>query len=126
MSPITVAFKVSVVGISFADTYPDNVYALERMLYDGWRWTEDEPLTAILVREPDNEYDPNAIAVHVPALGEHAHLGHVPRNVAARLAPQLDAGEQWQAGISEIRVHPDHPTNPGVTLVCVPAKVSAS
>jgi len=43
----------------------------------------------ILVREPDNKFDPNAIAVK--AWGKYP-LGYVPRYVAEALAPLLDAG----------------------------------
>ena len=47
-----------------------------------------------LRRDPGNEHDPDAIAVHV-AGGEQ--LGWVPREIAARLAPELDAGTAWSA-----------------------------
>jgi hypothetical protein len=41
-----------------------------------------------LEREPDNAFDPNAIAVYY---GD-THLGYVPRVHATELAPALDAG----------------------------------
>ena len=46
-----------------------------------------------LRREPDNEFDENAIAVDLPG-GEQ--LGYVPRDLAARLAGEVDA---WTAVI---------------------------
>lgn len=46
-----------------------------------------------LVREPDNQYDPNAIAVYLPErLYEGKQLGYLGRESAAVLAPKLDAG----------------------------------
>ena len=48
-----------------------------------------------LVREPDNEYDPNAIAIYSGrGVGP---LGYVNKQNAARLAKALDAGEAFAA-----------------------------
>lgn len=41
-----------------------------------------------LEREPNNQYDPNAISVHI----FQQCLGYCPRGVAAELAPLMDAG----------------------------------
>ena len=41
-----------------------------------------------VVREPNNQYDGNAIAVHV----YHQALGYLPRGFAAEVAPLMDAG----------------------------------
>jgi hypothetical protein len=46
-----------------------------------------------LRRDPGNEHDPNAIAVHAPDGGQQ--LGWVPREIAAELAPELDAGRPY-------------------------------
>ena len=43
--------------------------------------------TAVLVREPGNRYDPNAVAVHI----DGQCIGHLAREDAAELAPRLDA-----------------------------------
>ncbi|KAE8383217.1 SNF2 family N-terminal domain-containing protein [Aspergillus bertholletiae] len=42
----------------------------------------------ILRRQPENQYDPNAIRVE-NVMG--AQIGHIPRNMAAKLAPYMDA-----------------------------------
>jgi hypothetical protein len=47
-----------------------------------------------LRRDPGNPHDAGAIAVHVPG-GEQ--VGWVPRELAAQLAPELDAGQPWSA-----------------------------
>ena len=66
-----------------------------------------------LRRDPANEHDPNAIVVEVGA----AHLGFVPRDIAAELAPRLDAGEEWSAVIlREQRASPRDPRT-GVTML---------
>lgn len=115
-------FTVKVVGVSFRPAYPDNLYALdeafERSVLDN-----DEPLAAVLIREPDNEHDPNAIAVHVPALGdEWGHIGYLMRPVAERLAPALDSGETWQGEVVSVLIDPDYLDRPGISIKCARAQ----
>ena len=71
-----------------------------------------------LRRDPDNPHDPNAIAVDV-AGGEQ--VGWVPREVAAVLAPELDAGRPWAAIV--LREHRGSPRDPrtGLTMLLAPA-----
>ena len=72
-----------------------------------------------LRREPGNEHDPNAIAV-VTASG--AQAGWVPREVAAVVAPALDAGRPWAAIVlRERRASPRAPRD-GVTMLLAPAE----
>ena len=40
-----------------------------------------------LVREPSNQHDPNAIAVHTD---KHGHVGYIPRTNTADLGPAFD------------------------------------
>ncbi|HEX6652867.1 MAG TPA: HIRAN domain-containing protein [Thermoleophilaceae bacterium] len=69
-----------------------------------------------LRRDPGNEHDPNAIAVH--AGGEQ--VGWVPRELAAELAPRLDAGESWSAMVlREQRRSPRDPRH-GLTMLLAP------
>jgi hypothetical protein len=70
------------------------------------------PLT--LRRDPANAFDPNAIAVDT-ADGEQ--VGWVPREMAASIAPALDAGEPWSAVVlREQRASPREPRT-GVTML---------
>lgn len=60
------------------------------------RLRPDAPL--ILEREPTNKYDANAIKVCVRTTsGGARQLGHVSRQIAAHLAPLMDAGLEVQA-----------------------------
>jgi hypothetical protein len=71
-----------------------------------------------LRRDPGNEHDPNAIAVLV-AGGEQ--LGWVPREVAAVLAGDLDAGRPWSAIVlRERRTSPRDPRS-GLTMLLTAA-----
>jgi HIRAN domain len=72
-----------------------------------------------LRRDPDNEHDPNAIAVHARG-GEQ--LGFVPREIAEQLAPELDAGKPWAALVlREQRASPRDPRT-GLTMLLAPAE----
>jgi len=71
-----------------------------------------------LRRDAGNEHDANAIAV---ATGAGELLGFVPRELAAELAPALDAGERWSAVVlREQRASPRDPRI-GVTMLLAAA-----
>jgi HIRAN domain len=108
-------FTAKVVGVSFTAHYPENLHRLGRLL-EVSESQGVEGVTAVIVRNPDNEHDYNACEVHVPALGEWAMIGHLPALMAARLAPELDDGGTWQGQVVEVLVHPDHDDRPGITI----------
>jgi HIRAN domain len=67
-----------------------------------------------LRRDAGNEHDPNAIAVDLPG---GAQLGWVPRELAAELAAELDAGRPLAAvALREARPSPREPRT-GVTML---------
>jgi hypothetical protein len=103
-------FESSVVGVTFAPDYPQSVIQLEidHMMFGD----RDERMPALLIRNPDNEYDSNAIEVHSPGAGHI--IGHLPKALAMKLAPRLDAGEIWQAEFTEVRVSDEAPDRPGI------------
>jgi HIRAN domain len=75
-----------------------------------------------LRRDPSNEHDPNAVAV-LASGGEQ--LGWVPREVAAGLAADLDAGRPWSAVVlRERRASPRDPRS-GVTMLLAAADAIA-
>ncbi len=55
-------------------------------------------LAATLEREPQNQFDSNAIKVVV----DGKHIGYVPKYLAAKLAPRMDAGEAYAVTSVEI------------------------
>ena len=70
-----------------------------------------------LRRDAGNEHDPNAIAVHVRG---GKQLGWVPRELAADIAPQIDAGRTWSALVlREQRASPRDPLS-GLTMLLAP------
>jgi hypothetical protein len=72
----------------------------------------------VLRRDAANAFDANAIAVDTGA-GEQ--LGWVPREIAAELAGELDAGRPWSAVVlREQRASPRDPRT-GVTMLLAPA-----
>ncbi len=71
------------------------------------------PLT--LERDPENEHDANAIAVHPGDGGEQ--VGFVPREVATELAADIDAGTPWSAVVlRDQRASPRDPRT-GITML---------
>lgn len=109
-------FAAKVVGVSFVDAYPDNLLALDQTAATAEQ--RGERLAVVFVRNPDNQFDANAIEVHVPALGELGMLGHLTRPIAARLAPELDAGTPWRAEVEDVLIDPAHMDRPGISIRC--------
>jgi hypothetical protein len=72
-----------------------------------------------LRRDADNPHDPNAIAVHISGGGEQ--VGWVPREVAAELAPQLDAGRPWSAVVLREQRPSPRDERAGLTMLLAPA-----
>jgi HIRAN domain len=69
-----------------------------------------------LRRDPANEHDANAIMV----LAGGELIGFVPRELAAELAPELDAGRPWSAiALREQRTSPRDPRT-GLTMLLAP------
>jgi hypothetical protein len=68
-----------------------------------------------LRRDPENPHDPNAIAVDTADGSEQ--LGWVPREVAAEIAPDIDAGQAYAAVVlREQRRSPRDPRH-GLTML---------
>lgn len=108
------SFRATVVGVTFTPTYPNNLHTLEQMQMDADMM--GERLAVVIVRQPDNPYDANACEVHVPALGVEAFVGHLTRPLAARLAPELDAGAKWRGSVVFVKIHDEHQDRPGLEI----------
>ncbi len=63
-----------------------------------------EDLTVTLEREPDNQYDSNAIriVVHIKPIHRQTVIGYVPKQAANLLAKVLDKGIQVKAALVQI------------------------
>lgn len=73
-------YNIKVAGPSFTQPVLDKLYPLD--------W---EHINILLLREPENEYDSNAIKV----LANGEGIGYIPRMVAVPLAQQLDSGVEF-------------------------------
>jgi hypothetical protein len=100
-------FRCRVVGVSFAEDYPDCLYRL--------RETEPGFREGSFIREPDNEHDPNAIAL----LCGGRKVGHLPRLVAKRYAPEIDAGARYVVSDYDVLIDQDHDDRPGLVIEAV-------
>ena len=77
----------------------------------------------MLRRDAGNPHDEHAVAVDLPG-GEQ--LGWVPRELAAEIAPELDAGTPWSAVmLREQRRSPRDPRT-GVTMLLAPGRGRAA
>lgn len=109
-------FSAKVVGVSFVPGYPDNLHRLSAASDEARRL--GEPLAVVLKRNPKNQYDPNAIEVHVPSLGDGGFIGHLTRPIVARMALEMDAGDVWGAEVGDVLIDPDHMDRPGISINC--------
>jgi hypothetical protein len=105
-------FTVKLVGMTFLDGYPQNLHLLHKAGTLRGQGVEGLPL--VLIRNPDNPVDSNAIQVHSPTIDQM--LGHLPAFLAAKLAPCLDDGETWLAEVDTVLIDPDHTTKPGLLV----------
>lgn len=97
--------RIRLAGVSFVDTYPANLLALVDIL-------RDEPMPLEIVRDPGNKFDPQAISIRLN--GEH--LGFIPKDLAATIAPQIDAGALYAADAMYVAVSPDNPDRLGLEI----------
>jgi hypothetical protein len=99
------AFITKVVGVTYTPNYPRWVEIL--MSWCGDR--EREQIAGVLIRNPSNPHDENAIEVHVPAL--ESCVGFLPTRLAAYIAPKLDEGWRPIVEVWAVRnlVDPEYP-----------------
>jgi hypothetical protein len=102
---MSIVLTAKVVGLTFGNNYPSNIYKIAKRFAMG-----DDSIT--LVREPNNEVDKNAIAVH----DGDSPIGHVPRKIAELISPQMDAGVQWFASVDSIIVSQENVNQPGIKI----------
>jgi hypothetical protein len=105
------------VGVSFVD--PDNrkrkllrELCEARGLVNPGELDHPETIAVVILRNPDNKFDSNACEVHVPLL--EGMLGHLPKEVAASLAPFMDGGGRVGAALTGIFVAHAAPDNYGI------------
>jgi hypothetical protein len=96
-------FPARVVGGTFTSGYPGT-----------WYRTFVDRADLELRREADNPADPNAVAVMRADTG--TVLGHLRRDVAARLAPELDDGALWIVVSYTPAVDDQAGAHPGLTI----------
>jgi hypothetical protein len=111
-------FGVKLVGCSFVEGYPTVFHHLHEL------WMGGDGPDLDLAREPDNEHDPNSVAVVVaPTMrpGGIMHqgglvVGHIPRSLVARLGPSLDDGDEWVVTFWEVLLATGSEQQPGLSI----------
>jgi len=124
---------IRIKGVSFRKPhYPGNFHRLAEIMdqaqhssitgVTSWADITDgaaETPAVVLVRDPDNIHDPNAIEVHVPALGrDMGFVGFIPAELAVKWAPRLDADPVpiVEACVAQVAIDPAHPDKPGLDI----------
>jgi len=80
------SFYCKIVGVTFG-----NRQVLINNLYVGQK--------LLLIRDPNNQYDSNAIKVCIDSTKV---LGHIPKETAINLAKAMDIGIRYEAEVSNI------------------------
>ena len=114
-------FRAPIVGLTFNPDYPECVWAIERRELNLALARPGARVTLKFVRNPANEHDANAVEVHLqpPLFTLRPMLGHLPRGVAARLAPELDKNGDgsWAGEVEKIVINDAHPDRPGLRIL---------
>ena len=76
-------FTTRLAGVSFDDCQA-NIH----------KWGCPDIGSYAVIREPENPHDPNAVCISL--FGIH-DMGYLPRSVASRIAPLMDAGRTFLA-----------------------------
>jgi hypothetical protein len=92
------------VGVTFALGYPTHFHRLADLVARG------QAPVLVLVAEPTNPHDANAVAVRSTT---GRHLGHLPAALAARVAPEAAV---WSIESYEVLVMPGSESQPGLSL----------
>lgn len=93
-------FYTKIVGVTFANQDGSARQEIIEDLDDLLGQTAHVSL--ILVREPQNPYDHNAIQVHD---GQGRQIGFLSRSISETLAPMMDNGIEVQCTLSQITGH---------------------
>lgn len=69
----------------------------------------------MLIRDYNNQYDKNAIGVY----NEDVLIGWISKNLAKKLAPEIDAGIQWHALVSGVTGKDNETKGVNIELICI-------
>lgn len=103
---VVTPISTKVVGVSFIEDYPQNIFRLSQ------RYASGESVVA-LERDPNNQYDNNAIKVVI----DNEMVGHIPAMLAKSIAPEMDRGIEWFADVESILVSVEKMENPGIKII---------
>lgn len=92
----TVSKRIPVVGVKFEGRQE----VLRTLLESGGK------LSGCLVREPENRFDSNAVAVHVNG----KRIGYIPKGRAETIAAQIDAGRRFEMAELTVFYSKNHDT----------------
>lgn len=80
-------YQIKVAGVKFRQSELDELY--------GEDWNE---LQVALQQEPENKYDPNAIAIYAGTEGP-IQIGYIPATVAVPLNQMINEGKEFECAL---------------------------
>lgn len=98
--------ELPVVGVSFRNGYPDNVFRLQTGI------EQDHAYQVDLKRELGNQYDKHAIRVEIGG----KHFGYLAKPMAKMFSKEFRQGKKWIARVAEVKIDPSNPNNPGLWI----------
>jgi len=101
-------FRGSVAGVSFVEGYPANLLAFKNTFLDN-----KQEILAAIKRNPENPYDSNACEVWAFNGFEYVFIGHLPKDIAAMVAFEIDNGATANTEIVSIGFANNDPSKPG-------------
>ena len=111
----SIMFYTKIAGVTF-DNVGANTQNRQRIISELCRKGELRAGTELtLKRDPQNPYDTNAVAVIAP---DGRQLGYLPREVAGRVSPDIDAGAHYTAFVETV-TGGDADSLYGVNIKCV-------
>jgi hypothetical protein len=108
--PMASTFSAPVVGVTFAEPYPDTLLEIGARLEDGG------VVKVMAVHDLNNSHDPNAVELWACMKEGDVRMGYLPAAIAERMAPELDDGTTFDGEVEAILVSPQNPTQPGARV----------
>lgn len=98
VKPIFHTLPFKVVGVAHSTRTQDHLEGtLNRMKEHG------ETVSAMLLPEPENEFDKDAIAVHIDYGQGPSFIGYIPRELTKYIHPLLEPGQIREVKVADIR-----------------------
>lgn len=88
-----IAEQLPVVGVSFKNNDGTDRQEILEGLLDDVESKQYDNIRVLVQKEPDNEFDPNAIAVFIESSTTSGQIGYIEKSESTRLSHLYEAGK---------------------------------